>query len=171
MTRTKALPVAGIILLFSGSPAITWAQATEVDGGYEAFDSCALRVRHGLFRTEIVRGTEGLRVAGIGWGNPPLGELFARSPRATVSFEAFRRDHIRSSWMTALGGIEIVGGLVARARDHEDWARALTIGGIVVEVAGMIFRARADEHLSDAIWWYNRSLLEDGDRASGALPP
>jgi hypothetical protein len=62
--------------------------------------------------------------------------------------------------MTVLGGIEIVGGLVARSQGEDDWAMALSISGIVIEVVGTVFRTRADEHLSKAIWWHNASLSE-----------
>jgi hypothetical protein len=130
--------------------------------GCDVFEDCALRVRYRLFRTEIVRGTESTRVARVGLGTPPLEELFSRSDRAALSFERFRKEHRRSSWLTVLGGIEIAAGLVARAQDSEDWAVALSVTGVVIELAGMLFRTRADEHLSAAIWWYNESLARGG---------
>jgi yecA family protein len=51
-----------------------------------------------------------------------------------------------------------LGSLVARSQDREDWATALSVSGVVIEAAGMVFSTRADEHLSQAIWWYNVSL-------------
>jgi len=126
----------------------------------EVFDSCALRVRHRLFRTEIVRGTEDTPIAEIGFGTPPLRELFARSDQAAMGFDRFRKSHGRASWMSVLGGLEFLGALVARSQEEDDWAMALSLSGVVIEVASMIFRTRADEHLSRAIWWYNESLSE-----------
>ncbi len=37
-------------------------------------------------------------------GLPPLGEFLARSDSAALSFDQFRTDHARSSWLTVLGG-------------------------------------------------------------------
>lgn len=165
MNLSMTFCVTSIIVGILAFPAVTQGQA-RTQGAFdcEAFDDCALRIRHRLIRTEIVQGTESIEVARIGLRNPPLQDLFARSDRAAVSFDEFRKDHRRASWLTVLGGIEIIGALVARAQDNEDWANALSISGIVIEVAGMIFRTRADEHLSDAIWWYNRSLAGEGVR-------
>jgi hypothetical protein len=91
-------------------------------------------------------------------GTPPLEQLFSRSDGSAVSFDRFRTDHRRASWLTVLGGLELIGGLVARSRDNDDWALALSISGVFIELTGMVFRIRADEHLSQAIWWYNASL-------------
>jgi hypothetical protein len=41
---------------------------------------------------------------------------------------------------------------------------ALSISGVAIELAAMLFRTRADEHLSRAIWWYNESLTPEGVR-------
>ena len=55
-----------------------------------------------------------------------------------------------------------IGGLVAESQGNEDWAVGLSIGGTIVEVFAAIFRSKADEHLSHAIWWYNESLASPG---------
>jgi hypothetical protein len=161
MTFSSASRIAVLLLAGLGVPTVAQSQAgTQNILGCDVYDSCALRVRHRLLRTEIVRGTEDTPIAEIGFGTPPLEELFARSDQAALGFDGFRKDHKRASWMTVLGGIEIVGGLVARSQGEDDWAMALSISGIVIEVVGTVFRTRADEHLSKAIWWHNASLSE-----------
>jgi hypothetical protein len=147
-----------LVALLAPPTAISGQWAPKEVPGQEVFDRSALRLRHRLFRAEVVRGSESISVARIGLGTPPLGDLFSRSDEATLSFDEFRKDHKRGSWLTVLGGLELLGSLVARSQDSEDWAMALSISGVVIEGAGMIFRTRADEHLSQAIWWYNASL-------------
>jgi hypothetical protein len=159
MTFSSACRVTVLLLAGLGLPTMAQAQAgAQTLLGCDVYDSCALRVRHGLLRTEIVRGTEDTPVAEIGFGTPPLEELFARSDQAALGFDRFSRDHKRASWLAVLGAAEIVGGLVARSQGEDDWAMALSISGIVIEVVGTVFRTRADEHLSTAIWWHNESL-------------
>lgn len=165
MTFSSASRTAVLLLAGLGVPTFALGQATPRNIlDCEVFDSCALRVRHGLFRTEIVRGTEDTPIAEIGFGTPPLQELFARSDQAALGFDRFRTSHTRASWMSVLGGLEFVGALVARSQGEDDWAMGLSIGGVVIEVAAMIFRTRADEYLSKAIWWYNESLTEGRSR-------
>jgi len=165
MTLWSPSRISAFLLVLLAFPTVSHGQASPQDFlDCEVFDSCALRVRHGLIRTEIVRGAEDTPVARIGFGTPPLHELFARSDRAAVSFDQFSVDHKRTSWLRVLGGIEIVGGLVARAQENDDWAMALSISGIAIEVAAAIFSTRADEHLSRAIWWHNESLSDGSAR-------
>ena len=161
MSLLSASRIIVLLLAGVGIPTVAQGQASPRDSlDCEVFDRCALRVRHRLLRTEIVRGTDDTRVAEIGFGTPPVEELFARSDQAALGFHRFRKDHRRASWMTVLGGLELVGGLVARSQGEDDWAMALSISGVVIEVAARIFRIRADDHLSTAIWWYNESLSE-----------
>jgi hypothetical protein len=159
-----ALPFLGFLLLGSlAFPSLSHGQNRIQEAvDCESPEACALRVRYRLFRTEVVRGPEDLRVARIGFGAPPLEEIFSRSHEASLSFERFGKNHNRSSWLRVLGGIEIAAGLVARSLDEEDWAVGLSISGVVIEMAAMLFRTRANEHLSRAIWWYNRSLTLEG---------
>jgi len=165
MIFSRGIPLAILLLGLSGLPGKTQAQNVNQEvPGCDAYEDCALRVQYRLFRTEIVRGMESNRVARIGLGTPPLDEILSRSRRATVSFEGYREDHRRSSWLTVLGGIEIMAGLVARAQDKEDWAVALSISGVLIEVGARIFNSRANEHLSEAVWWYNESLVPKGAR-------
>jgi hypothetical protein len=165
MTLPNPSRIATLLLGFLALASVTHGQtAAQEILGCDVFEDCALRVKYGFLRTEVVRGTENSRVARIGLGTPPLHELFSRSERAALSFERFRVDHKRSSWLTIVGGIEIAAGLVARSQDNEGLAAALSISGFVIEIAAMVFRTRADEHLSQAIWWYNESLPRGGVR-------
>lgn len=165
MTLTGASRIAFLLLSFLGLPSVAHGQAgTQGNLGCDVYDSCALRVQHRFFSDRVVRGTEGIQVARIGFGTPPLEELFSRSDSAAVSFDQFRTDHSRSVWLTVLGGIEFIGGLVAESQGYDDLAVGLSISGIMIEVAATIFRTKANEHLSNSIWWYNRSLTVGGVR-------
>jgi hypothetical protein len=149
----------------SGAPIAAYGQAENPElVDCQVSDRCALRVRHGLFGTEIVRGTEDRPIAEIGFRATPLGELFARSDQAAHDFDRFGTNHRRASWMSVLGGVELVGALVARSQGEDDRAMALSISGVAIEVVAMIFRTRADEHLSRAIWWYNELPSDGGGR-------
>lgn len=53
---------------------------------------------------------------------------------------------------------------VSQGLRTNELAASLSISGVVIELVGMVFRRRADEHLSQAIWWYNESLTRVGVR-------
>ena len=165
MTLSGAAIIAFLLLPFLGLPAVAHGQTgTQGNLGCDVYDNCALRVQHRFFSDKVVRGTESIHVARIGFGTPPLEDLFTRSDSAAVSFDQFRTDHSRSVWLTVLGGIEFIGGIVAESQGNDDLAVGLSIGGTIIEVAATIFRTRANEHLSNSIWWYNRSLTVGGVR-------
>jgi hypothetical protein len=165
MTLSGSLQIAVLLFVFSGTPAVIHGQTdTQTTLDCDIYDDCALRVQHNLLSSNIVRGPESTRVARIGFGTPPLENLFARSEVAAASFGLFRTDHTRASWLTVLGGVEFLAGIIAGARGNDDLAMALAIGGTVIEVVGAIFRTKANEHLSHSIWWYNQSLSEKGGR-------
>lgn len=168
MTLSSLARAALLALAVSALPADVGGQAGDGAGRHTAaYDTAALRVRHGLFRTSVVRGPEDVLVTHIGFGTPPLRELFSGSAGASASFERFARDHARSSWMGLLGGIGFVGGLIAGARGDDRLAATLSIGGTVFSMGSGIFSTRAREHLSKAVWWYNASLVAD----QGGEPP
>lgn len=160
MRRSGVVRVALLAFALSAPSKGALAQASAPAApATQAYDSAALRVRHGIFRTSVVRGPEDALVTHVGFGTPPLRDLFSRSEAATASFERFTRDHARSSWTGLLGGIGWVGGLIAGARGDEELAAVFSIGGTVFSMGSGIFRTRADEHLSKAVWGYNASLL------------
>ncbi len=134
--------------------------SAQPEAGCHVYDQCALRVQHHILSTWIVRGAEETRVARIGFRPPRLQGLFQASEPAALAFRQFRSHHARSSWLAILGGLEIVGGMVARANGKDDWALGLSIGGTVFELAAGIFRMKANEHLSTSIWWYNQPFAE-----------
>ena len=165
MTLSSASRIAFLSFVFLGAPKVTHGQTSaQTILDCDAYASCALRVQYGLLNTKIVRGTESTDLARIGLGTPPLEALFARSDPSAISFDLFSADHARSSWLAVLGGIGFVGGLIAGARGDEDWAAGFSIGGTAFEVGAAIFRTKANEHLSKAIWWYNESLTRRGAR-------
>lgn len=152
------------LALFAAPSSLHGQADPSLHAACDAYERCALRVRHGFFTTRIVRGTDDTELARLGFGAPPLDDVFSLSDEAAVSFQRFRTAHVRSSWMGLLGGIGFVGGLVAGARGHHDWAAGLSLGGSVFSLGAGAFRTRADEHLSRAVWWHNASL------AGGRVP-
>lgn len=147
------------LLLALLSPAGILAQSARPDAaGCDAYAACALRVQHRLFKTNVVRGSGDEVVAQIGFRTPPLENLFARSPEAALDFALFREDHRRSAWLGFLGGVGFLGGLIAGAKGEEGWAAGLSLGGTVFSMGSGLFRTKANEHMSSAIWWHNGSL-------------
>ena len=88
MTHPHAPRTAVLVLALLGLPVAAQGQARVEEGAAcEVYEDCALRVRHRLLATEIVRGAADIPVAEIGWGAPPIEALFARSDRAALSFD------------------------------------------------------------------------------------
>jgi hypothetical protein len=91
MTFSSASRIAVLLLAGLGVPTVAQSQAgTQNILGCDVYDSCALRVRHRLLRTEIVRGTEDTPIAEIGFGPPPSrssspGRI--RQPSVLMGFE------------------------------------------------------------------------------------
>ena len=88
--RLKSASLVSVLLLVLlaglGAPTAVHGQVSKPEIlDCQVFDGCALRIRHRLFGTEIVRGTQDTPIAEIGFRTPPLEELFARSQGAGSS--------------------------------------------------------------------------------------
>ena len=140
------------------------AQASAASETCTEYAACALRVKHGFFKTKIVRGADDTELADIGFRTPPVRDVFQVAPEALVAYDLFGADHRRSSWTGALGFAGFLGGMIAGAKGGDDWAAGLSVGGTVFSLISGIFRTKANEHLSGAVWHYNASLSAAGNR-------
>ena len=122
-----------------------------------SYDACALRLRYSFFKTQLVQGREARPVASIGMFAPGVPLFAERSDTAARYYTNFRRKHT-SSALLGLGSLVLVTvGAVVYDNDH-DASLALVIGGGLLGIGGVIQRTRADEQLSRAVWWYNRTV-------------
>jgi hypothetical protein len=130
------------------------------------WDRCALRVQHRTFGgPRLVRGSDGVKVAGLGWFPPALPFLAQRSDSAAVHYDAFRARHTAGNVLVLVAMGAFIAGY-AIARDGNDGAgAAVLIGGLTVGLVGVAVTASGQNELSRAVWWYNRSLVVAG------LPP
>jgi hypothetical protein len=124
------------------------------------WDRCALRVQHRLFGgPRLVRGINGVKVAGLGWFPPALPFLAQGSDSAAVHYSAFRARHTSGTvlLLVALGAF-FAGSAIAADGDDGTGA-AVIIGGFTVGLVGAAVTASGQNELSRAVWWYNRSLV------------
>jgi hypothetical protein len=121
------------------------------------YDSCALRLRYGLFRTHLVQGRAEQQLASLGLF-PPAVPLFAeRSDTAARYYASFRRRHTSGAILGLAGAIAVTAGLLAYDSDN-DLGVTLVIGGGLLGIGGGIQATRGRDQLSQAVWWYNRTL-------------
>ncbi len=145
--------VALVLLMLAVCPPVATAQA----GQDCTYASCALRIRHSLFSTQLVQGQAERRVASLGLF-PPEVPLFAeRSDTSARHYAAFRRRHTTGALLALAGSVALAAGVFV---DDSDVGLILVAGGGLLGITGGIQATRAQDRLSQAIWWYNRTLAE-----------
>ena len=99
-------------------------------------------------------------MASLGWFAPALPLFAERSDSAARYYAAFRHRQ-RSGTALSVSGLAlgIVAALVHNSDD--DLATGLAIGGGILFVGGTVQVGRAQEPLSRAVWWYNRTLAAE----------
>ena len=122
-----------------------------------AYDACALRLRHSFLSVQLVQGQDERPVASLGWFAPAVPLFAERSDTAARYYASFRRRQTSGTLLSLAGVAALTAGLLACDSD-DDVAIGLTIGGGLLNLGGGIQLARAREPLSQAIWWYNRTL-------------
>ncbi len=131
------------------------AMAQAADCTYE---TCALRVKHRFFSQEIVRGAEEAKVATLGIIAPRIALLAERSDSAQVYYHSFRSAHNTRLWLALGAAASLAGSFVASQNDEDGIAIGLLAVGVGFTTGGAILSVKSRDHLSAAIWWYNREL-------------
>ena len=122
-----------------------------------SYDACALRVRYRLLGGQLIQGREESRVVSLGWLAPNAPLFGERSDTAAWYYASFRRKQHVGAALGFAGLVASVAALLV-GNSNEDLAAGLGIGGTVLVIGGGIQLGRANERLSKAVWWYNRTL-------------
>jgi len=121
------------------------------------YNTCALRLRHGLFSVQLVQGRDQRPVSSVGWFPPALPLFAERSDTAAQYYASFRRRHASGTVLSLAGAVALAAGLIAYDSDN-DLGLGLFIGSALLGIGGAVQTVRAREQLSRAVWWYNRTL-------------
>jgi hypothetical protein len=121
------------------------------------YDACALRLRHTFFKVQLVQGMDQRPVGSLGWFAPALPLFAERSDTAARHYSSFRRRQTSGLILSLTGAVALTAGLAAYDSNN-DVGLILVIGGGLLGIGGGIQSIRAGEQLSQAVWWYNRTL-------------
>jgi hypothetical protein len=150
-----ALPLP--VLLFAASPSWICAQVPETC----AYDACALRIHYSPAGAALVRGVDQVVVNGLGLWASDMGRVFAGNRLSQDLADGYRMRHNAGTVLSVAGGIMFFGGLLASDGNISidlDTKSLVTLGGLALTVVGTRVSVSGDDHLSRAIWEYNRLL-------------
>lgn len=130
------------------------------------FDRCALRIQSRFFSGErIVQGVTARRVARLGLFAPHIEPLATAGDSARRHYVAFRHSHNRAGAFLLIGAVASTAAAFIILGDDNfpnntpsTSAWVLAGGGLVFSFAGAINLMSGRDHLSQSIWFYNRSL-------------
>lgn len=125
------------------------------------YDQCALRIHHSPAGAALVRGVDQVVVNGLGLWAGDLSRVFAGDPRSQSLADRYRVRHNAGTVLSVAGGIMFFGGLLASDGNISidlDTKSLVTLGGLALTVVGTRVSVSGDDHLSRAIWEYNRGL-------------
>jgi hypothetical protein len=158
MTQSRAVWFAGAFTAALAVGATPASRAVAQQDTACTWDRCALRLQQGLLGPRLVRGLEGTKVVGVGLFPPRLPLFGQRSDSAGVHYLAFRSRQSGASTLLLVALGAMVAGNVIAADGHEDTGLGFVVAGFVLSLAGAGLGASAQNELSRAVWWYNRSL-------------
>jgi hypothetical protein len=121
------------------------------------YHACALRLRQSFFKVQLVQGTNQRPVGSLGWFPPALSLFAERSDTAARHYSSFRRRQTSGLLLSLTGVVALTAGLAVYDGDN-DLGLILGLGGGLLGIGGAIQSVRANEQLSQAVWWYNRTL-------------
>jgi len=140
-------------------------EAASAQGPACSYEACGLRVVDGggYFASQVVvRGRQGYSVA-LARRSTTLDDLFAVSDSAAVHYARFETQDRYADVFGWIGtGLMVSGFVVDLLGEGGLFSRSfLLYGGGLAVTYGVALPAqrRASTALSNAIWWYNRSLL------------
>ena len=124
------------------------------------YDRCSLRFTLGFGSWSIVQGAEEKKVGRIGaFRGPDVAKLVATVPEAAEEARRFRKGYSRSSAMIWGGSaLTLLGVGLAAGNDGNPVAVGLGVAGAAAMTYGAWNHGISFNHLSRALWLYNRSL-------------
>jgi hypothetical protein len=149
-------------LLFVAVAAVPGSSARAQAAGC-TYDACALRLQHRFWSgITLVQGHEARRVARVGGLFAPNIDLLASAPdSAKTHYLAFRTHQNRGGVFVLLGAV-FAGAAGALAYDqyegHEGFFWGLLGAGLTFSIIGGSSVRKANDHLEQSIWFYNREL-------------
>ncbi len=89
---------------------------------------------------------------------PTLLNLFTISPEAMQSYQQYKKSANTSMVFAAAGLASSLAGIFV-VRNNQTAGYITLIGGNLLNLVGRIFGRKANMHMQDAIWFYNRDVL------------
>ncbi|MBM4185286.1 MAG: hypothetical protein FJ207_13880 [Gemmatimonadetes bacterium] len=157
MSRRLAYLAFPLAAVFAASGRDVGAQASPAC----TYDTCALRVAYSPAGAALVRGTDQVVVNGLGLWSGDMRRAFEGNRLSQDLANGYRVRHNAGTVLSVAGGILFFGGLLASDGNISidlDTNSLVTLGGLALTVVGTRVSVSGDDHLSRAIWEYNRTL-------------
>ena len=123
------------------------------------YDSCALRVRSGIFAGQsLVQGEQEEKVAGLGFIVGDLDDVFEGSTEAQELAARFRTRKNTGTILSLVGIAAFVYSIADYDSFYDDELGGAFYGGLVLSLAGGLTIQSSTDFLSRAVWHYNRTL-------------
>lgn len=151
------LALALLVLLSTASPSRVLAQVPPTC----TYDECALRIHYSPAGAALVRGVDEVVVNGLGLWASNMGRVFAGNRLSQDLADGYHLRHNAGTVLSLAGGIMFFGGLLASDGNISidlNTTSLVTLGGLALTVIGTRVSVSGDDHLSRAIWEYNRLL-------------
>jgi len=130
------------------------------------YDRCALRLQPNVFSRSLVQGVPPTPVARLGLFAPRIDLLAAAGDSTRSHYTAFRTHYNRRAALTLVAIATFTASIIlvsasynaSDPQQYEGAAIGLFVGSVVVGFGAGVSRAKAEDHLQQAIWFYNRAL-------------
>jgi hypothetical protein len=126
------------------------------------YDQCALRVAYSPAGSAVVRGAEEVVVDGLGFWAGDMASVFVGSSLSQDLADGYRLRHNAGTVLTGVGTILFFASLIASDGNLSiglgDGSTLAWLGGVALIAIGTRVSVSGDDHLSRAIWEYNRTL-------------
>lgn len=119
------------------------------------YDSCALRLHSG----HLVQGVEARRIKGPGFFSSSIPLFEQASDSVRTHYQSFRDARRTAGTLNLVALAAMTTGLLVLAhQSDDDVGLPFFYGGLALSFAGGFSLRKASNHLSQAVWWYNRDL-------------
>ena len=149
------------ILILAGALLVTLSAVAVAQEDCD-WDTCALMIKSGGFSPGLVAGVEETKVEGMGmFPSRDLIDFFAeRSEPAAAHFRTYRSRQATGSGMFWGGLVVLIAGAAVAAETESGAGAIVGLGGLAVSFTGAAVMGTAPDHLSRAVWDYNRTFAE-----------